>query len=422
MHLSPSLSPAYSGQPDSSVPDMAWSKASCTCRLPENNAEASCVRPVATAGGLVSHYPTSQNGGAMCFRKASLLLLTVLGARALLALDLGDHMITGFVREEGSSTPITAATLEISSSGSQAASPVISGTDGEFVFRGLQEGDYVITAKKNGFDSASTTVAVRRTGVPQVTILLRRTASAIVADPGDPISAHQLQAPKNARGAYEKGRRLLENENNPAGSIPEFQKAVKLYPSYYEAYTKLGIANYHLGKVPEAQAALKQAVELSEGKSVEPLYLLADLYSSQRNYSEAETLARQAVALDNSSWNSYFELARALVGLKRAGEAETNALRARDLAPQNSQVYLVLANVHVLEQNYPAAVQDFDAYLKLEPNNPNSDAVRRTRDKLQKQVQPAPGANPSSTPKPAAPQASSNGNTSQSSSIAIRSK
>jgi len=345
-----------------------------------------------------------QNGGTMRFRYASLLLLTILGVRALHAQEHGDHILTGYVREEGRNVPIAAATLEISRSGSEANALVMSGIAGEFLFRGLQDGEYVISAKKNGFDSASVTVSVMRTGAPEATILLRRTAPAGVGDPGGPISAHQLQVPKGARAAYEKGRRLLEDENNPAGSIPAFEKAVKVFPSYYEAYTELGIANYHLGKVPEAETSLKKAVELSDGKYVEPLYLLADLYNSQRKYQEAEPLARQAIALDNSTWNSFFELARSQVGLKLATEAETSALRARDLAPQNSQVYLVLANVHVLQQNYQAAVQDFDAYLKLDPNGQSSDAVRRTRDKLQKQVQSPPDVNPHSTPTSAAPQ------------------
>jgi Flp pilus assembly protein TadD len=336
--------------------------------------------------------------GTMRFRHACLLLLAILGVRALRAQEGGNLVINGHVREEGSNAPIAAATLEISRSGGLANVPVTSGIEGQFLFHGLGVGEYVISAKKNGFDSSSVTVSVMLTGAPEVTILLRRTAPASSA-PGGPISAHQLQAPKGARAAYEKGLRLLEDEKNPAGSIPEFEKAVKLFPSYYEAYTELGIANYHLGKVPEAEASLKQAVELSDGKYAEPLYLLADLYNSERKYQEGESLARQAVALDNSAWNGFFELARSLVGLKRAAEAETNALRARDLAPQNSQIYLLLANVHVLQQNYPAAVQDFDAYLKLEPNGQNNDAIRRTRDKLQKQ-----GTNPLSTPPAAAPQ------------------
>ena len=350
-------------------------------------------------------YPTSapvQNDGTMRSRLAFLLLLTILGVSALRA--QGDHLVSGYVREEGSNAPIAAATLEISRSGSEANATVMSGIAGEFLFRGLQDGQYVISARKIGFESTRVTVSVTRTGAMDATILLHRKAAAGAGDPGGSISSHQLQAPKGARSAYDKGLKLLENENNPTGSIPEFEKAVKAFPSYYEAYTKMGIANYHLGKVLEAEASLKKAVELSDSKFVEPLCLLADLYNSQRNYQDAEPLARQATTLDNSNWNSFFELARSQVGLKQASEAEINALRARDLAPQNPQVYLVLANVHVLQQNYQAAVQDFDAYLKLDPDGPSNDAVRRTRDKFQKQVQPSPNANPPPAPTSAAPQ------------------
>jgi tetratricopeptide (TPR) repeat protein len=334
----------------------------------------------------------------MRFRRAFLLFLTV-AAGALLAQESSNHSITGVVREEPSNDPIPSATVEISRMGVQVVTPVFSGMEGEFLFRGLEEGEYVISAKKEGFNSVSVTVMVLRTGLPDVRISLRRTSPAGVVDPGGPISAHQLQVPRKARAAYEKGRRLLEDENNPSASVPAFEKAVKLFPDYYEAYTELGIANYHLGRVAEAETSLKKAIELSEGKYVKPLYLLADLYNSQRKYQEAEPLARQAVALDDSAWNSFFELARSLVGLKRAAEAETSALRARDLAPKNPQVYLVLANVHVLEENYQAAAHDFDAYLELEPNGPNKALASRTRNKLQQL-----GANPPSTPSTAAPQ------------------
>jgi len=343
----------------------------------------------------------------MRYRHAFLLLLTVLGARALPAQERGDHVISGIVREEGNENLIAAATVEISHSGSPSHAPVLSGKNGDFVFRDLPSSDFVITAKKDGFNSASVTVSVARTAVLEVTISLRRTAAAGV-HPGGPISAHQLQVPKKARSAYEKGRMLLEDENNPADSIPAFEKAVKEFPSYYEAYTELGVANNRLGKAVEAEASLKKAVELSSGSYLKPLYFLADVYNGQGKYQEAEPLARQAIALDDSDWNGFYELARSLVGLRRITEAETIAVRARDLAPQTPPVYLVLANVHTLQQNYPAAIQDLDAYLKLKPDGQTSDAVRRNLDKLKKQVHQPPSGNPAATSTPAAPQPSGN--------------
>ncbi len=357
-----------------------------------------------SAGALVLHHRSSQNGGLMSFRHAILLLLTVFGGGSLFAQERGDHIVTGIVREEGSNAPIPGATLQISRSGSEGHAPVISGMDGEFGFYGLPEGDFLISAKKNGFISGSATVSIVRTGAFEVTITLRRTGPAGPGGPGGPISTHQLQAPKKARGAYEKGLKLLEDKNNPADSIAEFEKAVKEYPSYYEAYTEMGIANNRLGKFAEAETSLKKAIELSDRKFLQPLYVLAELYNSRGKYQEGEAFARQAIALDDSGWNGYFELARSLMGLKRVSDAETSAVRARDLAPQTPQVYLVLGNVHALQQKYQAAVQDLDAYLKLEPEGQNSEAVRRTREKLLKQVHAPAGGNPASTPRPATPQ------------------
>jgi tetratricopeptide (TPR) repeat protein len=340
----------------------------------------------------------------MRFWLAFLVLLTI-GAEVSPAQDSNSHTISGVIREEGNNRPIGSATVELSMLGVQVGPPVFSATEGEFAFHGLEAGEYVVSVKKDGFDSVSVDVQVLRTGAPDIRISLRRTSPdpAGVAEPSGPVSAHQLQVPHKARAAYEKGRKLLEDEKNPSGSIPAFEKAVKLFPAYYEAYTKLGVANYRLDRITEAQASFKKAMELSEGKYAEPLYRLADLYNSQRKYQEAEPLARQAIAINDSSFNAFFELARAQVGLKRAAEAETSALRARDLAPKNPQICLVLADVHVLQQNYAAAVQDFDTYLVLEPNGPTNDAVRRTRDQLQKQAQAQQGANASSTPTPAAP-------------------
>jgi hypothetical protein len=43
----------------------------------------------------------------------------------------------------------------------------------------------------------------------------------------------------------------------------------------------------------------------------------------------------------------HFERARALIGLKRGTEAEASALKARDMKPDDPQVFLVLANSHI---------------------------------------------------------------------------
>ena len=326
----------------------------------------------------------------MRFALAFLLFFAIAPIDGTLLAQGGGHVISGFVRDEGSNRPLGGVKLELLSSGRQARPSVISGTEGDFAFTGLTNGEYSVIATKTGYDPATVSVTVMRTGAEPVMILLHLSASAKIMSLSGAVSAHELSVPERARGFYEKGRKLLEDENKPAEAIPEFQRAVEAYPSYYEAYTGVGVADYHLGKLREAEDALLKAIDLSESKSLEPLYLLADICNGQRRYQDAELLSRRAIVLDEYAWNGHFELARALVGLRRGTEAEASALRARELKPENPPVHLVLANAHMLEQNYKAAVQDFDAYLSLEPNGPLSPAVRQKREQLQKQLQPTP--------------------------------
>jgi tetratricopeptide (TPR) repeat protein len=307
------------------------------------------------------------------------------------------HPVEGVVREEGSNAPVSAAKVDISMDGVQARPTAISSFEGQFSFAGLKDGEYSVVVSKDGYDAATVSVTMTLGGATPVTVMLHRKNTKKVTSAGDSVSVHELKVPDKARASYDKGKELLD-KGKAADSIPEFQQAVTEFPSYYEAYMEMGVANYSLNKYPEAEQAFRKAVELSEGKSIKPLCLLADLDNNQRRYQEAETLARQAIALDEASWNAHFELARALVGFQKGVEAETSALRAKELAPEQASIYLVLASAHQLQHNLSATVQDFDAYLKLEPSGSLSDAVRQRRDRLQKSIGTAPSGQPSAAP------------------------
>ena len=55
------------------------------------------------------------------------------------------------------------------------------------------------------------------------------------------VSVHELSIPGKARDAYNKGIRRL-NVKDWAGSVPEFQRAIKSFPGFYEAYDMQGVA------------------------------------------------------------------------------------------------------------------------------------------------------------------------------------
>jgi len=212
-------------------------------------------------------------------------------------------------------------------------------------------------------------------------------------------TAHELSAPPKARDAYSKGLGMMGSNPDYKAAIGQFQRAIGIFPDYYESYAAEGFCYLSLGDAPSAEKAARKSIELSSGKYPQALFLLASILNRENQFAEAEATARQATALDATDWQGHFELARALSALNRPQEAEPEAIRARDLNPQNPRAFLLLANIHGQLGNNAAILEDLNGYLKIAPPGPMTDAVRKNRDQLQKsiqnaQAQPQPQAQP----------------------------
>ncbi len=194
--------------------------------------------------------------------------------------------------------------------------------------------------------------------------------------------------PDKAREAYIKGVRLLtaaKPDYNRA--LAQLQKAISAFPTYYEAYSEMGIAYYHLGQSGDAEQALRKSIALSGNQYPDAIFLLAEMLDDQNRFAEAEPVARDSIRVAEASWRSYLALARALAGLKLAPEAEVNARKASELKPDNAEIFLVLGNIHIQQHNYSAVIKDFDSFLKLEPTGPRSDQVRQSKEQARQAVQ-----------------------------------
>jgi Tfp pilus assembly protein PilF len=286
--------------------------------------------------------------------------------------------ISGFIRDAETNQLISSAGIELQrSSGEAASSPLVSGTRGEFEFNGVSSGDYLITVHARGYDS--TTASVMLGGIPlaNVTIVMRRSKSAEPSVPEDTVSAHQLSVPDKARDQFQKGvQQLAGTRPDYRQALSHFERAIKEYPDYYEAYAQVGIAQHHLGDKAAAERALRKSAALSSGRYLDALSLLAEMLNDDQRFSESEPFARSCATQDETAWGCSLELARALSGMKHPNEAEAVALKANELNPNHPATLLVLGNIHIQQHRYAEVVKDFDAYLKLNPTGPESDQVR----------------------------------------------
>lgn len=259
--------------------------------------------------------------------------------------------------------------------------------NGNFEFSGLPNGDYTIEIVLQDYEPFRTTVSVFNSARRNFSIFLYRPATLAGPRYRWSASVHELSAPRKAHDEFEKGLYLLYSKSDYRGAIAQFQRAIKDFPNYYEAYTHQGNAYFNLKKIAAAEDSMRKSVELSKGRYPDALFLLAGLLNKTNRSLEAETLARQGVAVTPASWYGHFELARALSLLKRPEEAERNAVQARDLNPDYPQIYLLLAYIHIQRNDYAALVNDLDGYLRRAPAGPEADQARRDREILLAKIQ-----------------------------------
>ena len=291
--------------------------------------------------------------------------------------------ISGTLRQGGDNVSVEGVKVDLRSLTGSTMGSTFTGINGGFEFNSLPSGSYVLVIQQPGFDGVNEQVHVGDASIFGLQIELHRTATGST-DPSHTatVSAHELMAPHKAQEAMAKGMRLLYEKSEFSHSIPEFQRAILAYPSYYEAYAQMGIAYVNMKDIPNAEQAFRKSLELSEGKYVSACFLLAKLLSLTHRYSEAEPVARRGIEIDAQAWQAHEELARSLLGQERADEAEEHAKEAATLQPKEPRLQILLADIHMSQRNYQAMLQNLETYLTLAPNGPFAEKVKETRDKI----------------------------------------
>jgi tetratricopeptide (TPR) repeat protein len=196
------------------------------------------------------------------------------------------------------------------------------------------------------------------------------------------VSVRDLQIPRKAREAFSKGTQLLA-ENQAAASIPEFQRAFKIFPGFYEAQYKIGLANLNLRRYREAQAAFESSIEVSKGRYPPANFGLGVALCTQTQYSEAEEAVRAGLDQVPADAAGNFTLAWILFNAGRLAEAEKAARQAVLSNSNLASAYLLLAQIHVRQSDLPAVVSELDAYLRLDPEGPHNAEARALRTEAQ---------------------------------------
>jgi tetratricopeptide (TPR) repeat protein len=189
------------------------------------------------------------------------------------------------------------------------------------------------------------------------------------ADATNQVSARELQIPQKARKFFNQGTHLLA-EQKPAESIAEFQRAIKIFSDFYEAYYKIGLADLNLQRYSDAQSAFETSIQLSKGRYAPSQFGLGVVLCTEKQYGQAEEAIRSGLQNYPADATGNFTLAWVLFNAGRLPEAEKSARQAIIFNTDLAEAYLLLGQIHLRQNDLVSLLSDLDAYVKLRPGEP----------------------------------------------------
>ena len=251
--------------------------------------------------------------------------------------------------------------------------------NGNFVFRGLPSGDFVVVIdKEQEFEPFSQTVSViQPRGMPPQTyhlsirLVLKERAE---AKPGV-INAEFANVPKRALDHYNKGAEHASKGDYP-GAIEELKLAIQEHPSFMLAFNELGVQYLKLNQLENADEAFQSALKITPD-SLAALVNRGIANFMMKRYGEAVPILRKALKKNDQSAVAHYFLGQSLANLGLFDDAEKELLESVRLGTEEmKEAHRILAIIYMSRGAKKQAAAELEAYLKLAPTAPDAEKLR----------------------------------------------
>ena len=316
----------------------------------------------------------------VCVRPVCVLALGVVclyGSTAQLELDGQIEEITtaSHVRLYGADSPFSAYTT--------------SGTHGQFRFRHLQAGTYILSAFIRGHGEARLTVVVTPSladskGVVKVTVPLPPpTSSADRARRRASVSVSQLSIPDAARQKVMESQKDL-GKRDTEHAIAHLKEAVEIAPKFAEAWNSLGVIYYQTHDYAQAEQCFRKALESDPGGFTPSINLGGALLNLERpkealDYNRFAVQSRPNDALANSQLGiNYYKLGQ-------LDKAEQYLSTAERLDPSHfSHPQLMLADIYARRGDKASTLRELHDFVNRFPDSPLSADLKKKLAEVEK--------------------------------------
>lgn len=250
---------------------------------------------------------------------------------------------------------------------------------GNFAFRGLVSGDYVIVIEKeSGFEPYSQGVSIVQVrGFPAQNYNLSIRLKPKPSEEARPavVNAEFAHVPKKALEFYDKAIELAKAGDHKS-AIQQLLLAVNEYPEFMLAYNEMGVQYLRLNELAQADEALQSALRI-EPEAYTPLLNRAIVLFHLKRFADSEPILRTALKAKPDSAVAHYFLGQVLANSGHFEEAVTELTTALDLDEEKTnEGRRVLAIIYSSKGERKKAADELEKYLKAAPAAPDSEKLK----------------------------------------------
>ncbi len=284
------------------------------------------------------------------------LLLAVVPS--LLAGDLGT--ISGEVIAERGGNDLPPI-MEVTLSGFNYTQTVYT-HNGRFEFNFVPAGVYSVTVTAQGFAPSMVSGVQYSSGVAQGRVWVPLgpplpSQDRLPAKGGATVQVATLQIPPKAKEEFSKA---MDNykKHKTEEAVKHLEKAIKIYPHYYEAYNNLGVFLWASDHPEAAEQAFVKAAELGKDKAGAQANLGLYYVGVNKPQNAVDPLTR-AIRLDPTSAKAEALLGEAHFRLRQDNRAEKHLRQALMLDPDSHRARYILGRLAAHQGKYSEALLQF---------------------------------------------------------------
>lgn len=271
--------------------------------------------------------------------------------------------------------------------------------NGRFRFTGLMPSQYVITVRALGYVEQKQNVELLTSPNANLQFQLRSDGSAKPAVGAGVVDAN---VPASAKKELDQAAAALATGKKEGieESVRHLEKAVSIYPQFIQANLMLGTAYMDLGQWEKAKQTLMRTLEL-DPKAANALFALGELYLRQKKTEEAEKTLLRGLQLEDRSFQGHLSLGRVYWDMAAQYKDDAQARpylekayeqvkKTLELNPNLAPAHLLKGNLLLRVRRAADAQQEFEEYIRLDPQGPFAEQARVAAEKIKKALASQP--------------------------------